>query len=61
MYEIRKNVKTSDFSKETRNFLSKIGFVEEENLSEFFKIFLEKNDLDLNGTYLDYPYGYTEF
>lgn len=51
MYKVKENVMVSDFSKETKDFLLKIGFKDTDNMSEIFQNMLDRKGYSLNEKY----------
>lgn len=51
MYKVRANVMVNDFSSETKEFLLKIGFKDNDNMSEIFQNMLYKKGYSLNDIY----------
>ena len=53
MIKIKKDVKVKDFSKETKEFLVKIGFEENDDIGEMFRDFLQIKGIELNESEVD--------
>lgn len=53
MYKINKNIKVSDFNKETEEFLLNSGFTKDDDISKMFSDFLKEKNISLNPSYDD--------